>query len=79
MLRGNQKNAINASLNNNFKSGVHFHATGTGKSWIALELLLKYNNLYNNLYINLYIQKLSTNTAPRPEKRREGVANSSTL
>ena len=47
MLRGNQRNAIDVSLSNNFKSGVHFHATGTGKSWIALELLLKYNNLYN--------------------------------
>ena len=41
MLRGNQRNAIDVSLSNNFKSGVHFHATGTGKSWIALELLLK--------------------------------------
>ena len=41
MLRKNQKNAIKISLSNNFKSGVHFHATGTGKSWIALELILK--------------------------------------
>ena len=45
MLRKNQRNAIDVSLNNNFKSGVHFHATGTGKSWIALELALAYNNL----------------------------------
>ena len=47
-LRKNQENAINESINNNFDSGVHFHATGTGKSWIALELILKYNNIYKN-------------------------------
>ena len=47
-LRTNQENAINQSINNNFDSGVHFHATGTGKSWIALELILKYNNTYKN-------------------------------
>ena len=42
MLRNNQKNAIQVSLNNDFDSGVHFHATGTGKSWIALHLILEY-------------------------------------
>ena len=47
-LRKNQENAIKESINNNFDSGVHFHATGTGKSWIALELILKYNNIYKN-------------------------------
>ena len=46
--RLNQERAINETLSNNFKSGVHFHATGTGKSWIALELLLKYNEKYKN-------------------------------
>ena len=45
-LRDNQKNAIDISIKNNFASGVHFHATGTGKSWIGLELILKYND-YN--------------------------------
>ena len=35
----NQKRAIESSISNNFESGIHFHATGTGKSWIALELL----------------------------------------
>ena len=47
MLRYNQTDAINTSLNNNFESGVHFHATGTGKSWIGLELIIKYNELNN--------------------------------
>ena len=50
MLRNNQLDAINASKNNNFKSGIHFHATGTGKSWIALNIILEYNkNKKNNL------------------------------
>ena len=48
MLRKNQKLAIECSIANNFKSGVHFHATGTGKSWIALELVKQYNNTYPN-------------------------------
>ena len=45
-LRLNQQKAVTISEQNNFASGVHFHATGTGKSWIALELILKFNNLY---------------------------------
>jgi len=36
--------AIQVSIDNNFESGVHFHATGTGKSLIALQLLLEFNN-----------------------------------
>ena len=42
-LRPNQRKAINNSIENDFSSGVHFHATGTGKSWIALEIVLEYN------------------------------------
>ena len=45
MLRTNQQTAIDLSIKNNFESRVHFHATGTGKSWIALELILKYSEL----------------------------------
>ena len=47
-LRANQLRAVEATTNNNFKSGVHFHATGTGKSWISLEIMVNYNNKYNN-------------------------------
>jgi len=47
MLRTNQKNAVEISLENNFKSGVHFHATGTGKSWIAMNIIAKYNEINN--------------------------------
>ena len=28
ILRPNQQNAINKTLENDFKSGIHFHATG---------------------------------------------------
>tara|TARA_B100000900_G_scaffold375040_1_gene356725 strand:- start:9255 stop:12143 length:2889 start_codon:yes stop_codon:yes gene_type:complete len=45
-LRKNQSNAVKISVENDFTSGVHFHATGTGKSWIGFELLLEYNNKY---------------------------------
>ena len=50
-LRENQINAIDISIKNDFQSGVHFHATGTGKSWIALQLILEYNKKYpkNNI------------------------------
>ena len=43
MFRTNQETAIKASIGNNFESGVHFHATGTGKSLIALQLLLEFS------------------------------------
>jgi hypothetical protein len=42
MFRSNQSAALAVSRANNFASGVHFHATGTGKSWIALQLLLDF-------------------------------------
>jgi superfamily II DNA or RNA helicase len=41
-FRQNQSKAITASIENNFASGVHFHATGTGKSWIALQLAMEF-------------------------------------
>ena len=51
MLRENQILAINRSINNNFDSGIHYHATGTGKSIIALEIINEYNKKYpkNNI------------------------------
>lgn len=45
MLRRNQVDAISKSIENNFESGVHFHCTGSGKSWIALQLILEYNKI----------------------------------
>lgn len=50
-LRFNQINAIDTSINNDFDSGIHFHATGTGKSWIAMNIINEYNKKYpeNNI------------------------------
>ena len=47
-LRKNQINAIDISLKNDFKSGIHAHSTGSGKSYIAIEIVKKYNNIYKN-------------------------------
>tara|TARA_A100001015_G_scaffold94049_1_gene104578 strand:+ start:1762 stop:4674 length:2913 start_codon:yes stop_codon:yes gene_type:complete len=47
-LRENQLCALEKNIINNYNSGVHFHATGTGKSWIALELILSFNKKYSN-------------------------------
>jgi hypothetical protein len=65
-LRPHQENAIQVSIENNFQSGVHFHATGTGKSWIALHLVLEYQKkfpLCNILWIceqkNILIEQFS--------------------
>ena len=51
LLKNNQLNAINISNKNNFESGIHFHATGTGKSWIAMNIIKDYNIKYplNNI------------------------------
>ena len=43
-IKQNEKR--NYSITNDFKSGVHFHATGTGKSWIAYALLLHFINKF---------------------------------
>ena len=56
-LRQNQVNAISLSVKNNFKSGIHFHATGSGKSWIALELILKYYEKYPKKILFGYANK----------------------
>ena len=51
MLRFNQSSAIETSIQNDFQSGVHFQATGTGKSWIAMNLIEEYQKKYpkNNI------------------------------
>ena len=46
-LNKNQLHAIQTSISNDFESGIHFHATGTGKSWIGLELILAFYKKYN--------------------------------
>ena len=45
-LRKNQKDAIDISVDNDFSTGIHYHATGTGKSWIAMYILLEFYKKY---------------------------------
>ena len=45
-LRQNQVNALEISKNNDFSSGIHYHATGTGKSLIGLNIISEYNKKY---------------------------------
>ena len=51
LLKNNQYSAVNAVLDNNFKSGVISHATGTGKSVIGIKLISEYIKLNNNANI----------------------------
>lgn len=41
-LRAHQVSAIQTTIDNNFESGVHFHATGTGKSWVSLQTIIEF-------------------------------------
>ena len=45
-LRPNQIRAITESIDNDFTSGIHYHATGTGKSWIAMNIILEFYKKY---------------------------------
>jgi len=45
-LREHQRDAVNKSIDNNFSSGVHFHATGTGKSWVSFYILAYFFKMY---------------------------------
>ena len=45
-LRKNQVSALRLSQENDFESGIHYHATGTGKSWIAMYLLQQFHEKY---------------------------------
>lgn len=46
VLRPNQQNAIDVSINNEFESGIHYHATGAGKSWIAMHIVDEFHKKY---------------------------------
>ena len=45
-LHKNQLDAIKTTIDNDFQNGVHYHATGSGKSWIAMMILLEFYNKY---------------------------------
>ena len=46
LLKKNQLQALNSSIDNDFQSGIHYHATGSGKSWIAMYILEAFYNKY---------------------------------
>ena len=58
-LRHNQIKAINTTIENNFKSGVHYHVTGSGKSWIAMNIILRFNELNPKSHIIWICEKKS--------------------
>jgi superfamily II DNA or RNA helicase len=45
-LRPNQQRAIQETISNDFESGIHYHATGSGKSWIAMYIILNFYERY---------------------------------
>lgn len=57
-LYQNQVNAIQISIDNDFQSGVHYHATGTGKSLIAMNIIIEYNKKYPNHNILLFCEQI---------------------
>lgn len=58
-LRPNQINAVNTSLENDFRSGIHYHATGSGKSHIAMHIILNYYQMYPHYNIVWICEKKS--------------------
>jgi len=50
-LYENQRKAIQISIENDFESGIHYHATGTGKSIIMMNICMEYTKKYpkNNI------------------------------
>jgi len=59
ILRKNQIKAIESSISNDFESGVHFHATGSGKSWISMSLIDLFNEKYPKSNIMWICEKKS--------------------
>jgi len=59
LLRKNQIKAIESSLDNDFESGIHFHATGSGKSWISMCLIDLFNEKYPKANIMWICEKKS--------------------
>jgi len=69
-LRKNQINALEISNNNNFRSGIHFHATGTGKSYIGLKLILDFLEKNNDNVIILWITEKKSILKEQFEKEK---------
>ena len=59
LLRPNQRRAIDNSIENDFVSGIHYHATGSGKSWIAMHIILAFHEKYPRSNIMWICEKKS--------------------
>ena len=59
ILRKNQIKAIESSVSNDFESGVHFHSTGSGKSWISMCLIDLFHEKYPTSNIMWICEKKS--------------------
>jgi superfamily II DNA or RNA helicase len=70
LFRENQLNAINVSKNNNFRSGVHYHATGTGKSYIGLQIIVDFVNMNLNNVVVLWITEKKSILKEQFEKEK---------
>ncbi len=58
-LRPNQIRAIEETVNQDFNSGIHYHATGTGKSWIAMHIILRFYDKYPKANVMWICEKKS--------------------
>jgi len=58
-LRPNQIRAIEETVSNDFNSGIHYHATGTGKSWIAMHIILRFHDNYPKANVMWICEKKS--------------------
>lgn len=47
-LWSHQQHALNLTVKQNFKSGTHAHATGTGKSILGHAIIRTFSHLYPN-------------------------------
>ena len=58
-LLEHQINSINNTINQNFISGIHCHATGSGKTIIAGNIVLEYNKRNKNNNVIWFTERKS--------------------
>lgn len=58
-LRIHQEKSVNESIENDFKSGVHYHATGSGKSHVAMHIIFNFYKKYPNSNVMWICEKKS--------------------